>query len=65
MKKVDTGRMHAAEMRIIRMLCKKMLRNEIPNGLLRDRTGVEDIEYHPEETRLIQRKRFTVHYAII
>jgi len=42
MKKVDTRRMQAAEMRMIRMLCGKRLHDGIPNGLLRDRTGVED-----------------------
>jgi len=30
----------------------KTLRDGIPNGLLRDRTGVEDIENHLGETRL-------------
>jgi len=39
MKKVDTRRMQAAEMR---MMCGKTLRNRIPNGFLRDRTKVED-----------------------
>jgi len=34
MKKVDTRRMQAAEMR---MMCGKTLRDAIPNGLLRDR----------------------------
>jgi len=43
MKKVDTRRMHAAEMRMIRMVCGKTLRDGNPNGLLRDRTGVEDL----------------------
>jgi len=41
--------MQAAEMR---MMCVKMLRDGILNGLLRDRTGVEDIENHLVETRL-------------
>jgi len=36
--------MQAAEMRMIRMMCGKTLRDRIPNGLLRDRTGVEDID---------------------
>jgi len=35
MKKVDTRRTQAAEMR---MMCGKMLHDGIPNGLLRDRT---------------------------
>jgi len=48
MKKVDTRRMQAAEMRI---MCGKTFRDEIPNGL-RDRAGVEDIENHLGETRL-------------
>jgi len=37
MKKVDTRRTQAAEMR---MMCGKTLRDGIPNGLLKDRTGV-------------------------
>jgi len=37
---VDTRWMQAAEMR---MMCEKTLRDGIPNGLLRDTTGVEDI----------------------
>jgi len=41
--------MQAAE---IRMMCGKTLRDGIPNGLLRDRTGVEDIANHLGETRL-------------
>jgi len=49
MKKVDIRRMQAAEMR---MMCGKMLRDGIPNGLPRDRTGVEDTTNHLEETRL-------------
>jgi len=52
MKKVVTRRMQAAEMRMIRMMRGKTLRGGIPNGLLRDRTGVEDIENHLKETRL-------------
>jgi len=39
-------------MRMIRMMCGKILRDGIPNGLLRDRTGVEDIENHLGNTRL-------------
>jgi len=49
MKKVDTRRMLAAEMR---MMCGKTLRDVIPNGLMRDKTGVEDIENHMGETTL-------------
>jgi len=41
--------MQSAEMR---MMCGKTLRGGIPNGLLRDRTGVEDIRNHLGETRL-------------
>jgi len=41
--------MQAAEMR---MMCGKTLCDGIPNGLFRDRTGVEDIENHLGETRL-------------
>jgi len=49
MKKVDTRRMQAAEMRMMR---GKSLRDGIPRGLLRDRTGVKDIENYLVETRL-------------
>jgi len=49
MDKVNNRRMQAAEMR---MMCVKTLCNGIPNGLLKDRTGVEDIENHLGETRL-------------
>jgi len=52
MKKVDTRRMQAAETRMIRMMCGKTLRDGIPNGLLKDRTGVEDIGNHLGEIRL-------------
>jgi len=37
MQKVDTRRMQEAEMRMIKIMCGKMLRDGIPNGLLRDR----------------------------
>jgi len=40
MKKVDTGRMQSTKMR---MMCGKTLRDGIPNRLLRDRTGREDL----------------------
>jgi len=43
MKKVDTKRKQAAEMRMIRM-CGKTLRDGILNGLLRNRTRVENRE---------------------
>jgi len=39
-------------MRLIRMMCGKTLRDGIPNGLLRDRKEVEDIENHLGEARL-------------
>jgi len=41
-----------AEMKMIRIMRGKTLRDGIPNGLLRDRTGVEYIENHLGETRL-------------
>jgi len=44
--------MQAVEMRMTRTMCGKTLRDGIPNGLLRDRTGVKDIENHLGETRL-------------
>jgi len=34
------------------MMCGKTLRNGILNSLLRDKTEVENIENHLEETRL-------------
>jgi len=49
MKKVDTQRMQITRMR---MMCGKMLCDGIPNGLLRDRAGVEEVENHLGETRL-------------
>jgi len=52
MNKVDTRRMQTAEMRMIMMMSGKTLRNGILNGLLRDRTGVEELENHLGETRL-------------
>jgi len=52
MKKVDTRQMQAAEMRMMKMMCEKTLCDGIPNGLLRDRTGVKDIENHLVQTRL-------------
>jgi len=50
MKKVNTRR--AADMKMIKIIRGKTLRDGIPKGLLRDRTGLEDIENHLEETRL-------------
>jgi len=50
MKKGYIRRMQAAEMIMIKMMCEKTLRDEILNGLLRDRTGVEDIGNHLGET---------------
>jgi len=35
--------MQASEMRMIRIMCGKTLRDGNPNGLLKDRTGVEAI----------------------
>jgi len=52
MKKVDTRRIQAAEIRMIRMMCGKTFRDGIQNGLLRDRTGMEDIGNYLGETRL-------------
>jgi len=39
-------------MRMIRMVCGETLRDGILNGLLRDRTGMEDIGKHLGETTL-------------
>jgi len=36
----------------MKMMCGKTIRDGNPNGLLRDRTGVEDIENHLGETRM-------------
>jgi len=52
MTKVDTIRMQAAEMRMIRRMCRKTLRDRIPNDLLWNRTGVKDIEKRLGEARL-------------
>ena len=52
MKKADTRRMQATEMRMIRMMCGKTLRDGIPNALLRERTCVEDITNYLGENRL-------------
>jgi len=50
--KDDTRRMQAAEMRMIRMMCGKTFRDEIPNGWLKDKTRVEDIQNHLVKTKL-------------
>jgi len=42
MKKVNTRWMQAAEMKMIRMTCGKMLCDGIPNGLLKERTWRKD-----------------------
>jgi len=52
MKKVGTRRIQAAEMRMIKTMCGKTFLDGNRNGLLRDRTGVEDIENHLGEIRL-------------
>jgi len=39
-------------MRMIIMMCGKMLCDGITNGMLKDRTGVEDVGNHLVETRL-------------
>jgi len=52
MTKAVTKQTQAAEMRMIRMTYGKTLRDGVLNGLLRDRTGVEDIENLLGETRL-------------
>jgi len=41
-----------AEMRMIRMMCGKTLRDGIPNGLLRDRKGVEDVRNHLDQIEM-------------
>ena len=51
-KKIDTKRMQAAEMRMIRMMCGKTLLDRVPNAVLRTKTEVEDIEKHLAEHRL-------------
>jgi len=37
----------------MRMMCGKMLRDGIPNGILRDRTGVKDTGNHQGGTKLV------------
>ncbi|XP_076810260.1 uncharacterized protein LOC143452992 [Clavelina lepadiformis] len=46
MKKADIRRMQTTEMRMIRMMCGKTLRDVIANDMLRGWTCVEDIEEH-------------------
>jgi len=54
MKKADTRRMQAEEIRIIRMKCGTTLRDGIPNCLLRNKTEVEDIENHlGDQTKMV------------
>ncbi|XP_076799906.1 uncharacterized protein LOC143445001 [Clavelina lepadiformis] len=52
MKKVDIRRMQTTEMRMIRTMCGKTLRDGIANDVLRRWTGVEDIEKHLRGHRL-------------
>ena len=52
MKKADVRRMESTEMRMVRMMCGKMLRDKVPSIMLRERMGIEDIEEHLREHRL-------------
>jgi len=52
MKKVDTRQMQEAETRMIKVMCGKTFCDEIPNGLQRNSTGMENIGNHMGEIRL-------------
>ena len=52
MKKVDIKRMQSTEMRMIRMMCSKSLKDMIPNNVLREWIDVEDIDEHLRGHRL-------------
>ena len=52
MKKADVRRMESTEMRMVRMMCGKTLRDKVPSIMLRERMGIEDIEEHLREYRL-------------
>ena len=46
MKKIDIRRMQATEMRMIRIMCSKSLKDKVANSVLREWTNVEDIDEH-------------------
>ena len=52
LKKVEIKRMQAAEMRMIRMMCGKTLRDKILNVVLRKNLEVEDMDEHLRVQRL-------------
>ena len=52
MKKMDIRRMQTTEMRMIRMMCGKSLKDKVNNSVLREWTNVEDIDEHLRGHRL-------------
>jgi len=52
MKVEDVRRIKSTEMRMLRMICGKMVRDKVRNEEIRERTEVESIEEHLREPRL-------------
>ena len=52
MKKMDVRRMQTTEMRMIRIMCGKSLKDKVTNSVLREWTDVEDIDEHLRGHRL-------------
>ena len=52
MKKMDIRRMQTTEMRMIRIMCGKSLKDKVTNSVLREWTNVEDIDEHLRVHRL-------------
>ena len=51
-KNAEIKRMQSTEMRMIRMMCGKTLKDRVPSSMLRERMGIEDIEDHMRGHRL-------------
>jgi len=52
MKVEDVRRMKSTEMKMLRMICGKTLRDKVRNEEIRETTEVESIEEHLREQRL-------------
>ena len=52
MKIADTRRMQSTEMRMIRLMCGKTIKDRLPSAVLRERSDIEDIEEHLRGLRL-------------
>jgi len=50
--KVENVRMKSTEMRMLRMICGKTVRDKVRNEEIRERTEVKSIEEHLREQRL-------------